>query len=63
MNSEIEQLREQLYNLIDEGLILCSDRVVKVSQQLDEMLNEFNRKQNILHLQLDNPRTTQKYRV
>lgn len=40
--SEIEELRKKLHRLINEKRNLTDEEVVKISQNLDEVINQYN---------------------
>lgn len=47
---QIEKLRKQLYDLVEQSHSLILEEVVKVSQQLDQLLNEYHLKMTqIIH--------------
>lgn len=42
--NKIEMLREKLHRLIAKGLSLNSGEVLKISQELDKIINEYSDK-------------------
>ena len=42
--NKISELREDLYKLIDERGSFADDEVIKVSAELDKVLNQYNKK-------------------
>ncbi|MFT9498060.1 aspartyl-phosphate phosphatase Spo0E family protein [Anaerosolibacter sp.] len=50
LEHQIEKLRKQLYDLVEQSHSLILEEVVKVSQQLDQLLNEYHWKMTqIIH--------------
>jgi regulator of replication initiation timing len=42
LEHQIEKLRKQLYDLVEQSHSLILEEVVRVSQQLDQLLNEYH---------------------
>jgi hypothetical protein len=37
---DLEEVREELYKLINNGMKLCNDNVVEISERLDKLIIE-----------------------
>ena len=40
IRDELEELREELYKSINNGICLCNENVVKISERLDKLIIE-----------------------